>query len=161
MKLHWSFLLYCAVYLSETLQEQEQMWAGLDCIRGELIGWLDGCGLLLADLMWVTGYSPALVIREEKRCCKRNWFSFNIINTIMMMCTYNSFTINTQIPLKKTRIVHFDFKAPVCDFGIWPQEGAVSTITKAKLDDAMKEVTMGDVVFFNAFSPSSDISTWN
>ena len=28
------------------------------------------------------------------------------------------------------------------------------TITKAKLDDAMKEVTMGDVVF-NAFSPST------
>ena len=34
------------------------------------------------------------------------------------------------------------------------------TITKAKLDDAMKEVTMGDVVF-NAFSPSSDVSKWN
>ena len=31
------------------------------------------------------------------------------------------------------------------------------TITKAKLDDAMKEVTMGDVVF-NGFSPSSDVS---
>jgi len=35
-----SFLLFYAVYLSETLLEQEQMWAGLDCVRKELIGWL-------------------------------------------------------------------------------------------------------------------------
>ena len=39
-KLCSSFLPYCDVYLSETLLEQEQMWAGLDCVCGELIGWL-------------------------------------------------------------------------------------------------------------------------
>ena len=40
MKGKLSFLPYCAVYPSETLLKQEQMWAGLDCVCGELIGWL-------------------------------------------------------------------------------------------------------------------------
>lgn len=40
-------------------QKINKFWVGLDFVHGELTGWLDGCGFLLVDLMWVTG-CPAL-----------------------------------------------------------------------------------------------------
>jgi len=72
------------------------------CGRGLIVpvgNWLDGCGLLLADLMGVTGYSPALVTREEM-LRERNLFWFKIINTIKMSID-KSFRINTVIFHKK------------------------------------------------------------
>jgi len=41
------------MYITKRL-EWEQMRVGLNLVCRELIGWLDGCGLLLVDLMWVT-----------------------------------------------------------------------------------------------------------
>jgi len=33
-------LISSSLYEHESLLEQEHMWAGLDCVRVELIGWL-------------------------------------------------------------------------------------------------------------------------
>jgi len=41
--------------------------------------WLDGCGLPLVDLMWVTG-CPALIIKDEKREGKICWFKITGLN---------------------------------------------------------------------------------
>jgi len=60
--LHWYFLPYCSIY------RVKRVWNKNTCGRGLIVSvriWLNGCGLLLVDLMWVTGYSPALVLRDK------------------------------------------------------------------------------------------------
>jgi len=53
-------------------------FGGIDVVHGYLIGWLDGCGLLLVALMWVTG-CPALTLvntSSEKRRDARGMGSY-------------------------------------------------------------------------------------
>jgi len=55
--------LLCRISKWNASQTRTNVGRGLILSVGN---WLDGCGLLLVDLMWVTG-CPALIIREEKR----------------------------------------------------------------------------------------------
>jgi len=54
-------LLYSVIYQVKHFRNQNRCGRGLIVSVGS---WLDGCGLLLGDVLWVTG-CPALVIREE------------------------------------------------------------------------------------------------
>jgi len=94
-KLCWSFLPYWSRYVASGTRTN----VGRSLILS-VGNWLDGCGLLLVDLMWVTG-CPALVIREDILIQD---YEEHEINTIMM-CTDKSFRINTAIFHNKKKIM--------------------------------------------------------
>jgi len=107
--------LYCSVYRSETLLEQEHMWAGLDCVCEDLIGWWwFAIGWSHVSDSWPRPHHERReeILREELILIQH--YQEHEFNTIMT-CT---FIINTATLHKNIKTDHFDFKVTLNE---WPQ----------------------------------------